>query len=161
MRAMVDTPPPLLPLPIDKPGWVHAMISDAWQPNAVNLSLSCEESVLNISAGDVAATASEDGGHAITVRVVNTHATPLAVTLATSDGGGGIASSAGGVVSYNVLEGNDCAVDAFPYQSEHARPCANTPSQPGLFAPGPVRTAAAGAAVTVPPYSFVVLTTTA
>eukprot|EP01048_Picozoa_sp_COSAG05_P033529 COSAG05_NODE_13500_length_427_cov_1.417683_1_plen_33_part_10 len=33
------------------------MISDTWQPNAVNLSLSCEESVLNISAGDVAATA--------------------------------------------------------------------------------------------------------
>jgi hypothetical protein len=134
------------------------MISDAWQPNAVNLSLSCAESVLNISAGDVAATASEDSGHAITVRVVNTHATSLAVTLATS--GGGADGSTGGAVSYTVLEGNNCAVDAFPYQSEHARPCANTPSQPGLFAPGPMRTATAGAAVTVPPYSFVVLTTT-
>jgi alpha-N-arabinofuranosidase len=133
---------------LQPPGWVHAMVSESWQPLAVNVSLSPGCASLNLSRGDISASASEDG-RSVTVRVVN--GGPAALALSVTMAGGGAAA-----VRYSTLEGSACAVDEFPYASEHRSPCANTPAQPTLFSPTPPR--AATGPVTAAPYSYTVLT---
>jgi len=133
---------------LQPPGFVHAMISETWQPNAVNFTLSAGCAALNVSAGDVSASASADGKQA-TLRVVNENAAALQVAASL---GGGADSSA----QASVLEGSACAKDpTFPYVSEHKR-CSNTPGEPTLFSPSTWAESGSGTGTTVPGYSFAV-----
>jgi cytochrome P450 len=142
---------------LQPPGHVHAMISQSWQPLAVNFSLSsgCPTS-LNVSAGDVSAAASQDGSSA-SVRIVNDAAAELHVSVVmTPSGVSDPRAAATGTAVASLLQGSACAQnDSFPYVSEHTA-CANTPAQPDLFAPTSwERVAAAG--LRVPSYSYAIV----
>ena len=150
---------------LQPPAHVHAMVTESWQPNAVNFTLTGGCEGLNVSAGDVAVVASEDGA-VVTVRVVNDRNASISITVAVSsamDRGLDQTADSPAQVHYSLLEGSDCAATKqWPYESENAAPCANTPAQPGLFAPTPWRAVAAaedgegGGAVAVPGYSYAV-----
>jgi cytochrome P450 len=142
---------------LQPPGHVHAMISQSWQPLAVNFSLSsgCPTS-LNVSAGDVSVAASQDGSLA-SVRIVNDAAAELHVSVVmTPSGVSDPLAAASGTAVASVLQGSACAQNAsFPYVSEHTT-CANTPAQPDLFAPTSwERVPAAG--LRVPSYSYAIV----
>ncbi len=141
-------------------GHVHAMISQSWQPLAVNFSISsgCPTS-LNVSAGDLSVAASQDGSSA-SVRIVNDAAADLHVSVVMAPSGvrGPLAAAKEMSVSAvaSVLQGSACARNAsFPYVSEHTA-CANTPAQPDLFTPTPWERVAEGG-LRVPSYSYAVV----
>ena len=141
---------------LQPPGHVHAMISQSWQPLDVNFSLSssCPAS-LNVSAGDVAVAASQDGSSA-SVRIVNDGAAELNVSVMMASSFVGETSSTATEVVASVLKGSACVRSAsFPYVSEHTA-CANTPSQPNLFFPTPWKKVRANS-LTVPAYSYAIL----
>jgi hypothetical protein len=131
-------------------GYVHAMFASSWQPFAVNFSLSGSScAALNVTAGDISVVASEVGPHGthITARVVNAGSTSVDLRLTTPD-------QKVAAVESSTLKGSACAVDAFPYGSEHRSPCSNTPANPTLFAPNRPASVPEGQAVHVPAYSF-------
>lgn len=145
---------------LQPPGHVHAMISDSWQPLAVNFSLSSDcPTSLNVSAGDVAASASR-AGSSVSVRIVNDGATELHVlVLMSSSTMSELPVEAAGVTvttTASILEGSACAQNAtFPYVSEHVR-CANTPAEPNLFAPTPWKPVGPSG-LRIPSYSYATL----
>lgn len=66
---------------LQPPAHVHAMITESWQPNSVNFTLGSACGRLNLTAGDLSASASADGKSA-SVRIVNQGAAPLAIKVA-------------------------------------------------------------------------------